>query len=79
VNEHCEYYVGEDIGLEGDECGLPATDAYRFRDGSSFHLCAKHWDEWVKEEMEDLAEFGDEHPLYNDIRETLALNGVTSK
>jgi hypothetical protein len=78
VNEHCEYYVG-DYGLENGDCGLPATDAYRFRDGSAIHLCAKHWDEWVKEEQEDLAEFGDEHPLYNDIRETLTLNGVIQK
>jgi hypothetical protein len=79
-DEHCcEYYVGEDRGDENGECGKPATDTYRFSDGSAMYFCAEHWDEWVKEEQEDLAEFGPDHPLTNDILETLILNGVISK
>lgn len=76
----CEYYVGE-YGLEedGTECGLPATELYRFTDGSGLWFCRKHWDAWVKEEEDDLAEFGDDHPLTQSIRETLALNGVIQK
>jgi hypothetical protein len=79
-DEHyCEYYVGEDVGLEDDECGLPATETWRFPDGSVIYFCAKHWDEWAREEQEDLAEFGPDHILTGDILETLILNGVISR
>lgn len=80
TEEHfCEYYVGDYAVGEDGECGLPATETYRFIEGDTMYFCAKHWDEWVKEEQDDLAEFGPDHPLTNDIIETLILNGVISR
>ena len=77
-DEHCEFYVG-DYGLEDGECGLPATSPYHFTDGSVLYFCPKHWEEWVKEEQEDLAEYGRDDSLGQSILDTLILNGVISK
>lgn len=76
--QYCQAYEGDHGLTEDGDCGLPATEIYKFDDGSGTPLCAKHWEEWVTEDEEELAEVGRESARGQEILDTWRLNGISN-